>query len=418
MRVLMLPKPEPADAVTSGIGRYVGILEKHFGDDVEVFHLPGAPHEEDRRLFRPVEPIRSPMGGRSGGIRKLIPQSLRLLAGYVHDIINLAGALRPLRNKVDLIHVNRVGCEIQTIAAKLAGFRRIVATIHNLPGEDATAQHGLRRWIERLSFSCADQLISVSEATYEAWGQRIGLNRNKVTVIHNGIDVTGQGLPTKQDARCQLGVPENALVFGICARLHPMKGHSVLLAAFAHLLKEFEQKPVKPAKEGQKALVSSSSRSDVCGLMSDVSSCLLLIAGDGPEQANIEAKIKELGIADHVRMLGRIQNVMGFMRALDVHVLPSVTLESMPFSVVEAMFAGVPSIVSDVGGAKEVVQASNGGEVVPKGDVDPLAKGMLDWACDSLRRDAAGVRCVTYARENLTGAGMTEVTLNVYRKVL
>jgi len=407
VRILMIPKPEPADAVTSGIGRYVGILEKHFGSDVEIVHLPGAPHEEDRPAKtgekRDYVVVEGRVHKTIGMLQRVVPSSCFLLFGYLRETVRLARKLRPFRGKVDIIHVNRVGCEIQTIAARLAGFRRVVATIHNLPGEEAAAQHWLRCRIEKLSFFCADHLISVSEATYEAWEKRIGLRRDKVTIIHNGIDVRECDLPDKQEARRRLGISDNTIVIGICARLHPMKGHGVLLDAFAKLLR-------KRRLSGYQVDGVSSSE--------PVADLLLLIAGDGPEQANIEAKIKELDIADKVRMLGRIQDVMGFMRALDLHVLPSVTLESMPFSVVEAMFAGVPSIVSDVGGAKEVILASGGGQVVHKEDVDALWYGMQDWAYDTLRCNAAGGRCSAYAREKLTGSGMTNATIKVYRQAL
>ena len=405
LRLLMLPKPEPADAVTSGIGRYVGILERNFGSDIEVFHLPGEPHEEDW----PTMPVPVTENNRAFRLSKCIPAGMLLLAGYLRETLALASKLRPYRNQVDLIHVNRVGCEIQTIAARLAGFKRIVATIHNLPGEDEDAQHKVRRMIERFSFGCAHRLISVSEATCEAWVNRIGLDRNKVTVIRNGMDVDEQALPTRQEARRRLGIPEEGIVFGICARLHPMKGHMVLLDAFAILLHELKAS----AGCGTRSASATQQLSN-----STTPPPLLLIAGDGPEQERIENKIRELGLEGCVRMLGRIQDVMGFMRALDIHVLPSITLESMPFSVVEAMFAGVPSIVSDVGGAKEIIMAAEGGQVVLREDVTALAAAMGRWFQDRELRDNAGVRCLSYAKTNLTGRRMTDLTENLYRKVI
>lgn len=417
MRILMIPKPEPADAVTSGIGRYVGILEQHFSSDFEVVHLPGAPHAEDRTARVGVSATTPVAVAPSGFLKKCLPAGLPLALGYFRETVALARKLRSLKGKVDIIHVNRVGCEIQTVAAKLAGFKRVLATIHNLPGEDVAAQYWLRRLVERLSFACADHLISVSEATYEAWHQRTGLARTHVTIIHNGMDVRVQDLPSKQVARRSMGISEGVIVIGICARLHPMKGHSVLLDAFAQLVKEHElssgQAVGSSASEPYTQAVAIQQHNN-----STTASPLLLVAGDGPEQANIEAQIQNLGLADHVRMLGRVQDVMGFMRTLDVHVLPSVTLESMPFSVIEAMFAGVPSIVSDVGGAREVVEACAGGQVVPKGDVDALAGCMRDWAHAAELRQEAGARCTAYAQQKLTGKLMSEATSAVYRSLL
>jgi glycosyltransferase involved in cell wall biosynthesis len=415
MRVLMLPKPEPEDGITSGIGRYVGIVERHLKADVEIVHLPGAPHAEDRPREKARVPGEIP-DARLIHMRRWVPPVFKLITGYVGDTIRLARLIRPYRNKVDLIHVSHVGCEIHTIAAKLAGFRKVVATIHNLPGEGAWAEHWFRRLVERLSFACAAQLISVSQATYDAWRERIGLRNDKVTVIHNGMDISDTELPDKQEARHRFSIPENIFVFGICARLHPMKGHRVLLEAFARLIKEREllgcpvDKLLGESPSGSLPSATQQPSNSTTGL-------LLLIAGDGPEQANIEAKIKDLGLAGHVRMLGRIQDVMGFMRTLDVHLLPSVTLESLPFSVVEAMFAGVPSIVSDVGGAKEIVRGADGGLVVPKGNVEALANAMRYFSGDKVERDEAGQRSAAYAHSNLTGKLMAHETLAVYRKL-
>lgn len=476
MRVLMLPTPEPEDAISSGIGRYVGILERHIRENVEIIHLPGAPHAEDR----PREKT-APSGGGHAASRRLwqgwVPPVCRLMAGYVSDTIRLARLIRPFRDKVDLIHVNHVGCEVHTIAAKLAGFSNVVATIHNLPGEGAWAGHWFRRLVERLSFACANQLISVSHATYDAWSERMGLRNDKVTVIHNGMDVSKSELLDKPEARRRLHIPECAVVFGICARLHPMKGHGVLLEAFARLVKEYNdhdgvfiQVPPRNSAADTAATTEEGMGEEiereapvvtgVSPVKTDVekdaagdggyykreseaggrTSCapfhvrgsdeprppeefkgpslLLLIAGDGPEQGNIESQIKELGLTGHVRMLGRIRDVMEFMRALDVHVLPSVTLESLPFSVVEAMFAGVPSIVSDVGGAKEIVQAANGGVVVPKGDVGALKTAMRMYSGDKEGRRDAGWRSADYAKTRMTGAIMAHETLVVYKKAM
>jgi glycosyltransferase involved in cell wall biosynthesis len=381
MKVLIIPTPEPADAVTSGIGRYVGILERHLGADVEVVHLPGAPHEEDRQFLRPAESTER------RGLGRFVPSSIRLVVGYLRDTVSLAKQLRPYRNQVDLIHVNRVGCEIQTIAARLAGFRRIVATIHNAPGEDDAAQQWVRRMIERISFSCADFLISVSRDTYERWHARVGLPLRKVAIIHNGADVPSGTCELRATERARLALSENDVVFGICARLHPMKGHHVLLEAFA----------------------------SVCNAFDGVR---LVIAGNGPEEKAIHGTITRLGLQERCTMVGYRSDPLAFIAALDVNLLPSITLESIGYSVIEAMHLGVPSIVSDVGGGKEIIRAAGGGIVVPRGDVSALSKAMTEYVTNRSGRREAGIRAASYAKANLKGQMMTQATIDVYRKAL
>lgn len=381
MNVLLIPAPDPSQSVASGVGRYLATLVRDPPPDV-VYHA-----YTDRISFQEESAGESAAGRMaSAAAAPSSPSSLRLALGYVRDTLRLMRAIRPFRSQVDIVHVNRVGCEIQTIAARLAGFRRIVATVHNLPGEDPAAGHWFRRRIEHLSFASADRLIVVSEAAYESWRDRIGLTRQRVVTIYNGLD--GSRPDPQQAARFRqsLGVAPATVVFGICARLHSMKGHAVLIDAFARLPASL---PVE-----------------------------LWIAGSGPEEHAIRAAIRHYGLESRVRMLGYLPAPSDFMAAQDVNMLPSVTLESIGYAVIEAMFSGVPSIVSDVGGAKEIIGASGGGQVVARRDVAALAQAMTDYAADAGRRRREGDQARLYAEAHLTGQAMREATWRVYRDMV
>jgi glycosyltransferase involved in cell wall biosynthesis len=370
--------------------------------------------------------------------------------GYARDTWRLSRLLRPYRDQVDLIHVNRVGCEIQSIAAKLAGFKRVVTTIHNLPGE-AEKNNWVCRWVERLSFACGDVHIAVSEATYEEWHERVGLEkketidhrpetidrrdkganasrskvyglwsmvfshqpRGKGVVIYNGmdpVDLTGFDRRAYRQQFCD--DPEHVFIIGICARLHRMKGHVVLLEAFASLLKEqllgcSVDKLLSNYPEVSPSITTQQPNNPT-------TIPLLLIAGSGPERPNLEAKIAELGIGNHVRLLGHRTDAERFAASLDLNVLPSVELESFGYSVVEAMFAGVPSIVSDVGGMKELVAASGGGIILRAGDVSALVQAIEFYINNPAERKQAGEQAQTYARRELGAGRMASATLKTY----
>jgi glycosyltransferase involved in cell wall biosynthesis len=141
---------------------------------------------------------------------------------------------------------------------------------------------------------------------------------------------------------------------------------------------------------------------------------LLLIAGAGPERLNIEAKIAELGIGDYVRLLGHRSDAEQFAASLDLNVLPSVSLETLGYSVVEAMFAGVPSVVSDVGGMREVIAPPGAGTVVRARDVEGLKKAMLQYVNDPLRIEKEGQAARGFAEKNLTAKHMAAATYSVY----
>lgn len=396
MRVLIIPSPPPPESqVTSGVGRYLTALTRHAPQGIEYAYL--APEDEaygNPHTMPPASPRRAPRtasrempGGKASTgdgptgetARTRRASAIRLILGYARDTLRVARILRRYRSSVDLIHVNFVGCETQTLAARLAGFRRVVTTVHNLPGYDVDAMRWPRRVIEQFSFACGDRHIVVAEAVYTAWRERVSLPRSRVACIYNGMEYDGQ-------VHNGLLRPGSGPVYGICARLHPMKGHRVLLEAFDRVLRKYPD-------------------------------ARLVIAGEGPLRESLAAEIERRGMGGRVDMTGYVHDTLRFMAGLDVHVHPSVFLEAMPYAVIEAMFAGRPQVVSDVGGAQEVIAASGGGKVVPREDAAALAAAMLDYAADAGARSSAGRQARDYAALHLTAQHMAEQTATVYGSI-
>jgi glycosyltransferase involved in cell wall biosynthesis len=449
IKVLLVPCPPPSGKIGSGVDRYLDALNRTMNSDVQYLGLDD-PQNIRESIVAEAAPTSKASRPRFRLIH-LLPRNITLLMGYARDAWRFSRLLRAYRDQVDLIHVNRVGCEVQSIAAKLAGFKRIVTTIHNLPG-DAEKDNWVCRLVEWLSFKCGDVHIAVSEATFEAWRERVGLRKKegsfeqkhakdakekglvsagggketyslrssrasvqtsssdrggKCVVIYNGMDPEDLAGFDRRAYRGQFCEdPDHAFIIGICARLHRMKGHVVLLEAFAKLLDERGiQNPESRIQNNDERVPSPVTR---------YPSLLLLIAGSGTEEARIKAKISELGLEAHVRLLGHRSDAERFAASLDLNVLPSVALECLPYSLVEAMFQGVPSVVSDVGGMKELIHASGGGRVVPAGDVGALAEAMLTFVKDPALRAQAGCHALEYAKRELTAAKITKLTAGVY----
>ena len=116
---------------------------------------------------------------------------------------------------------------------------------------------------------------------------------------------------------------------------------------------------------------------------------VLLMAGDGPERASAQALARRLGIADHVRFLGRQDAIEELTAVADLYLLPS-ELESFGLSALEAMACGVPVIGSDAGGMPEVVQHGETGYLLPVGDIDGMAARALEILKDEARRRSMG----------------------------
>jgi N-acetyl-alpha-D-glucosaminyl L-malate synthase BshA len=100
---------------------------------------------------------------------------------------------------------------------------------------------------------------------------------------------------------------------------------------------------------------------------------VLVLVGDGPERPATEAEAEQLGVAEHVQFLGKVDAVADLLRAADLFVLPS-SSESFGLSALEAMACGVPVVASRVGGIPEVVVDGDTGILVPVGDVEAMAE--------------------------------------------
>lgn len=150
---------------------------------------------------------------------------------------------------------------------------------------------------------------------------------------------------------------ESGAAFLAVGRLSEEKGHICLVNAFARMLK-----------------TGSSSR--------------LVLAGDGPLRSVIEARCRELGIADQVSITGwvsgdQVRQLLVDSRAL---VLPSFA-EGLPVVLMESLALGRPVVASWVAGVPELVEAGTSGWLVPPGNEDALTQALqqcLDASPDTL----------------------------------
>lgn len=125
---------------------------------------------------------------------------------------------------------------------------------------------------------------------------------------------------------------------------------------------------------------------------------VLVLFGDGPERARVEALARELGLGGLVASLGEQLSVAGLLRCCDLFLLPSET-EAFGLSALEALACGVPVVGSRAGGLIEVVRDGEDGFLCPVGDVEAMAAAVVRLAAPSLReRFAASAREDVLAR--------------------
>jgi L-malate glycosyltransferase len=103
---------------------------------------------------------------------------------------------------------------------------------------------------------------------------------------------------------------------------------------------------------------------------------MLVMVGDGPERGDAEAEARELGVAEHVLFLGKIDPVSPLLAGADLFLLPS-NSESFGLSALEALAAGVPVVGTNVGGLPTVVKSGITGFLCGVGDVDGMANAAI-----------------------------------------
>jgi len=138
--------------------------------------------------------------------------------------------------------------------------------------------------------------------------------------------------------------------------------------------------------------------------------------GEGPLKDKVKALSRELGIQDSLLFLERRQDIPRLLAAMDVFVLTSRS-EGMPNAVMEAMATGLPCVVTDAGGCRELVRDGETGFVVPVGDEEGLAERILRLLRDEAMRRRMGLK----GRERVQGFDvhrMAEEYKQLYQKVL
>lgn len=269
-------------------------------------------------------------------------------AGDVRALRALIRLMHEFRPHVVHTHTAKAGF-VGRLAARLAGVPVVVHTFHGHVFHGYFGPRKTRVFIalERLAARGSDVILTVSDRLRD---ELIGYGiapAEKIRVLPLGLplaplaDVEAE----RGRLRAELGCSTAERLVGIIGRLVPIKNHELFLDAAARVHAEMPE-------------------------------ARFVIVGDGERRAALETLVREQGLGDSTYFTGWRSDLPAIYADLNAVVISSHN-EGTPVSLIEAMAAGVPVVSTEVGGVADVLSGGAYGRLVPPGDAEALAGGIL-----------------------------------------
>ncbi len=226
------------------------------------------------------------------------------------------------------------------------------------------------------------RIVTTGEALKRELVERNGFRADRIDSIPTGIDTQHFRPGDRGASRAALGLPADAPLVGIVATLRSWKGHRFLVEAMREL-----PAPVQ-----------------------------LVMVGEGPQRPALEKLVAELGLGDRVRFAGNQTDVVPWLQALDVFVLPSYANEGVPQALMQAMLTGLPCVTTHVGSIAELAQHEKTALVVPPQDVGALRGAIARLLSDPALGASLGAAARRHCEQSYGYERMLDRMEQVYRE--
>jgi L-malate glycosyltransferase len=282
------------------------------------------------------------------------------------------------RARFDLLHLNEPHA---LTAAWLAGAHKRLPLLFSRRILFLLQQN----WISQARFSAVTRFLPNSRAVAQKLIES-GIAAERISIVNEGVEIPALATAEKRaEARRHYGISDQEFLFGCVSFLVEGKGQQHLIAALATVRERYPK-------------------------------ARLLLAGDGPRQAELAALAKQLGQENAVRFLGFVQDVDTVYAALDAFVFPS-EFEALGTALQAAMARALPCISTVCGGLGEVVEHDRTALVAePNGPAFTAA--MLRMIEDPQLRERLRDAAREHIQFRLSAERMVENTIKVYEDVL
>lgn len=325
----------------------------------------------------------------NGGCENMLLRTLPLLSDFEHNIITLnhQGELADKfkeknisiinisqKNILDIFSYRRLLKNIKKnnpdliitylFHADAIGriFLQIFTKIQIIPFLRTTYNHErywLARLFEKFTKYFVKNYLANSQSVKNFYVDNIGVKKEKITVISNGIDTDFYSkIERDESLRKNLGIREEEIAMICVANLHITKGHKYLLEAFENIYQK--NKNIK-----------------------------LLLVGDGDERKKLEKQVNKYFSKNNILFLGKRNDVPRLLKISDIFILPTL-FEGMSNAIMEAMAAGKPIITTDIPENKDLIENKETGILFPARDTKSLQKDIKLLMSDFNFREKLG----------------------------
>lgn len=283
----------------------------------------------------------------------LVPDNIRVVTLRVRKSFLAVGPLAAYfrLSKPDVVMSTLTRCNVCALLAQRIAFRSLPVLVKEATTPSLAYQNNksMRTWILKKAASwtypMAGSIIAVSKAAAEDMTRFFQLPPEKITILYNPV-VTSDMLDKAElpSGHRWLDRADRPVVLSV-GRLVSEKDHATLLKAFAIAKRDIP--------------------------------CRLIILGEGPERQNLVELAKSLEISSDFDLPGFVDNPFAWMSKASLFVSAS-RREGLPNSIIEAMACGLPVVSTDCpSGPREILNGGRLGSLVKVGDVDSLAKSMI-----------------------------------------
>ncbi len=320
-------------------------------------------------------------------------------------LLSLWPSIRHTRALIRRLHPDLVHLNSSTLApCAIACHREGVPLIWHIREPMSHGYFGLRRaWLRRTVDRCASRVVAISHYDAEQL-----LPSDRVRVIYNFVDFGEFDRTLSGEAvRAEFAIPPDAPLVLMLGGVSPPKGTLTLVRALPLLVKAVPDvrvmiagPPLPPESRGWRGIAKR------------------LLGADAYEQA-VRQAVKALPQAARAALIfiGVRQDVPRLLAASQVLVFPS-TVPHFARPIIEAAAMGVPSVASDLGGPRELIQHGETGLLVPPHDVEALAEALTDLLRDSAWAHALGEAAYQRARRLFDAQTNAAATMALYDEAL